>query len=205
MGTDTSQFAPYRRRMTYVHRDERPGFHHVVTRGNNQRRIFENDDDRWFFCITVDRIAKKYGWTVLAYCLMDNHYHLVLSIGELGLADGMCELNTAYAVNYNARHGRINHLFGKRYWNRYLRSHATVVNALRYVVQNPRRAGGTLPLEAYVWSSYGATIGVAYARMRLDRDQVLQFFGSTPERAIEEYRAYCAAVPLGSHVRRQPP
>src|SRR4051794_23897978 len=128
-GTDTSQFAPYRRRMSYVHRDERPAFHHVVTRGNNQRRIFENDDDRWFFCITVDRIAKKYGWTVLAYCLMDNHYHLVLSIGELGLADGMCELNTAYARNYNARHGRINHLFGKRYWNRYLRTHATVVNA----------------------------------------------------------------------------
>src|SRR3954470_23128579 len=84
-------------RVAYVHRDERPGFHHVVTRGNNQRRIFEDDVDRWFFCITVDRIAKKYGWSVLAYCLMDNHYHLVLEIGELGLSGGMCELNTACA------------------------------------------------------------------------------------------------------------
>jgi putative transposase len=191
--------------MSYVHRDERRGYHHVVTRGNNQRRIFEDDVDRWFFCITVDRIAKKHGWNVLAYCLMDNHYHLVLEIGELGLSGGMCELNTACALNYNARHGRINHLFGKRYWNRFLRTHATVVNALRYVVQNPRRAGGSLPLEAYVWSSYAATIGVAYARIRLDRDQVLQFFGRTPERAIEEYRMYCAAMPLGSHVHRQPP
>ena len=148
--------------MAYVHRDERAGFHHVVTRGNNRRRIFEDDVDRWFFCATVERVAKKYGWTILAYCLMDNHYHLVLTVGEQGLARGMCELNTACALNYNARHGRVNHLFGKRYWNRFLRTHATVVNALRYVVQNPRRAGGRRPLEAYVWASYAATIGVAY-------------------------------------------
>ena len=181
------------------------GFHHVVTRGNNRRRIFEDDVDRWFFCTTVERIAKKYGWTILAYCLMDNHYHLVLTVGEQGLAGGMCELNTACALNYNARHGRVNHLFGKRYWNRFLRTHATVVNALRYVVQNPRRAGGRRPLEAYVWASYAATIGVAYARIRLDRDQVLQFFGTRAERALEQYRAYCAAVPLGGHVQRQPP
>jgi putative transposase len=182
--------------MTYVPRDERPGFHHVVTRGNNKRRIFEDDDDRWFFCTTVERIAKKHGWTVLAYCLMDNHYHLVLEIGERGLSRGMDELNTAYAMNYNARHGRINHLFGKRYWNRFLRTTATVVNALRYVVQNPRRAGGRLPLEAYVWSSYAATIGVAYARIRLDGDLVLQFFGRNRRRALEEYQAYCATVPV---------
>jgi hypothetical protein len=80
-----------------------------------------------------------------------------------------------------------------------------VVNALRYVVQNPRRAGGSRPLEAYVWSSYAATIGVAYASLRLDRDQVLQYFGTTPERAIDEYRAYCAALPSTGHVPRQPP
>ena len=191
--------------MSYVHRDERPGFHHVVTRGNNKRRIYLDDEDRRFFCITVDRIAQKFGWTVLAYCLMENHYHLVLSVGERGLASGMCELNTSYAVRFNARHGRINHLFGKRYWNRYLRTDATVVNALRYVVQNPRRAGGSRPLEAYVWSSYAATIGVAYASLRLDRDQVLQYFGTTPERALDEYRAYCAALPSTGHVPRQPP
>jgi len=191
--------------MAYVHRDERAGYHHVVTRGNNKRRIYEDDVDRWYFCETVERVAKKYGWTILAYCLMGNHYHLVLRVGERGLAAGMCELNTACAVNYNGRHGRVNHLFGKRYWNRYLRTDATVVNALRYVVQNPRRAGGRLPLEAYVWASYAATIGIALARIRIDRDQVLQFFGTRLERAVEEYRAYCAAVPLGGHVRGQPP
>ncbi len=191
--------------MAYVHRDERAGYHHVVTRGNNKRRIYKDHVDRWFFCETVERIARKHGWTILAYCLMDNHYHLVLRVGERGLAGGMCELNTACALNYNTRHGRINHLFGKRYWNRYLKTDATVVNALRYVVQNPRRAGGTRPLEGYVWASYAATIGIASARINIDRDQVLRFFGTQPERALVEYRAYCAATPLGGHVPRQPP
>jgi hypothetical protein len=99
--------------VTYILRDEAPGFHHVVTRGNNKRRIFDNDHDRWFFCITVDRIAKKYGWTIVAYALMANHYHLIICVGDRGLSDGMCELNTGYAREYNVRHGRVNHLFGK--------------------------------------------------------------------------------------------
>ena len=80
-------------------RDESPGYHHVVTRGNNKRSIYLDDHDREFFCWTVIRIAKKYGWTVLAYCLMDNHYHLLISVGEKGLAGGMCELNSGYATH----------------------------------------------------------------------------------------------------------
>jgi REP element-mobilizing transposase RayT len=191
--------------VTYILRDEAPGFHHVVTRGNNKRRIFDNDHDRWFFCITVDRIAKKYGWTIVAYALMANHYHLIICVGDRGLSDGMCELNTGYAREYNVRHGRVNHLFGKRYWNRRIRTDASLLNTVRYVVQNPRRAGGSQPLESYVWTSYAATIGLAYAAIKLDRDTVLRLFGRYPQRAIDEFRAFCAATPLSGPVRWQPP
>lgn len=190
--------------MAYKLRDERPGYHHVVTRGNNKRVIYKTDEDRWFFCLTVDRVAKKHGWTIVAYCLMKNHYHLVIRVGDRGLAAGMCELNTAYACGFNARHGRINHLFGKRYWNRRIKTNASLMHAVRYVVQNPRRAGGSRPLEAYAWTSYAATIGLAFARMKLARDELLPFFGPTPARAVEEFRVFCSAVPLGGHVRRQP-
>jgi putative transposase len=191
--------------MAYKPRDERAGYHHVITRGNNKRVIYSSDEDRWFFCQTVDRVAKKHGWTILAYCLMKNHYHLVIRIGERGLAAGMCELNTAYAYAFNARHGRINHLFGRRYWNRRIKTQASLLNTVRYVVQNPKRAGGKRPLEAYVWTSYAATIGLAYARMKLARDELLPFFGRTPDRAVEAFRVFCAATPLGGHARRQPP
>jgi putative transposase len=193
------------RAVSYKPRDERPGYHHVVTRGNNKRVIYEDDEDRWFFCATVNRIAKKYDWSIVAYCLMRNHYHLVIQVRERGLAAGMCELNTAYAYGFNVRHGRVNHLFGKRYWNRRLKNEASFFNAIRYVVQNPRRAGGAKPLEAYVWSSYAATIGLAYARMRLARDELLPLFGRTPTQAVEEFRMFCSAVPLAARVRRQPP
>jgi REP element-mobilizing transposase RayT len=186
-------------------RDESPGYHHVVCRGNNKRAIYLDDRDRQFFCLTVTRIARKYGWTVLAYCLMENHYHLVLGVGDRGLARGMCELNTGYALAFNARHGRVNHLFGKRYWNRRIKTHASVLSTIRYVVQNPRRAGLPGPLEGFAWTSYAATIGLAYARIALARDEALAFFGSTPAHAVEEFRIFCSATPLAGHVRRQPP
>jgi REP-associated tyrosine transposase len=187
------------------HRDESPGFHHVVTRGNNKRDIFVDDADRDVFCQTVERVARRNEWTILAYCLMKNHYHLIISVGDKGLARGMCELNTAYACTFNARHGRINHLFGKRYWNRRICTDASLLNAIRYVVQNPRSAGGSRPLEAYAWSSYAATIGLAQAKIALARDELLPFFASTPARAVEEFRIYCSASGLARHVPRQPP
>jgi putative transposase len=191
--------------MAYKLRDERPGYHHVITRGNNKRVTYKNDEDRWSFCQTVDRIAKKHDWTIVAYCLMKNHYHLVIGVGDRGLAAGMCELNTAYACGFNARHGRINHLFGKRYWNRRIKTEASMRNAVRYVVQNPKRAGGSRPLEAYPWSSYAATIGLAFPRMKLALDELLPFFGRTPESAVEEFRIFCSATPLGGHRGWQPP
>jgi REP element-mobilizing transposase RayT len=191
--------------MAYKPRDERPGYHHVVTRGNNKRVIFEDDEDRWLFCLKVNRIAKKYDWTIVAYCLMKNHYHLVIRVGDKGLAAGMCELNTGYAYEFNVRHGRVNHLFGRRYWNRRIKTDASLLNTVRYVVQNPRRAGGSKPLEAYPWTSYAATIGLAYARIRLARDELLPFFANAPERAVEAFRVLCSSTPLGGHVRWQPP
>jgi putative transposase len=191
--------------VSYIPRDESPGYHHVVTRGNNRRLIFEADRDREFFCLHVGRIAKKYGWTIVAYCLMDNHYHLVILVGDKGLSNGMCELNTGYAVHFNAWHGRINHLFGKRFWSRRLRSEGALFNAVRYVVRNHVAAGGSHKLEAYRWSSYAATIGLAFADMKLARDELLEHFGRTPEQAIARFVEFCATpIPRG-HERWQPP
>jgi REP element-mobilizing transposase RayT len=186
-------------------RDESPGYHHVVTRGNNKRVIYVDDRDRVVFCLTVQRVARRHGWTVLAYCLMETHYHLLLSVGDKGLAAGMCELNTSYARMFNAHHGRVNHLFGKRYWNRRVKTDASVMNVIRYIVRNPRAAGGSKPLDEYRWTSYAATIGLAFADISLARDEALAFFGRTPERAIEMFRMFCFATGLTEHVRWQPP
>jgi putative transposase len=186
-------------------RDESPGYHHVVTRGNNKRTIYVDDRDRAFFSLTVTRIAQKYGWTVLAYCLMDNHYHLLISVGEKGLSDGMCELNSGYARTFNATHGRVNHLFGKRFWNRRIKTDASLWSVVRYIVQNPRAAGGEEPLEAYRWTSYAATLGLGLADIQLARHEVLRFFGRVHAEAVDTFRWFCSASAFGGPVRWQPP
>jgi len=181
--------------MTRALRNENPGFHHVVTRGNNKQSIYLEERDRMLFCLTVERVRKRYGWDVLAYVLMSNHYHLLLRIGESGLSDGMHDLNHCYAVTFNAQHGRINHLFGKRFWNRELTTEGSLQAAARYIVQNPRRAGLVATLGDYAWSSYRATVGLEFPHVTLDRDLLLALFGSTPSESVAAYTTFCENVP----------
>jgi putative transposase len=184
----------YRRCMGRPLRIEEPGLHHVVTRGNNKQPIFVDDRDRTLFCLTVARVVRRYDWRVLAYVLMRNHYHLLLAVGDLGLSRGMHDLNLAHACQFNVRHSRINHLFGKRYWNRYLQTEVSVRNVARYIVQNPRRAGSSEPLDAHPWSSYAPTVGRAFARIPLALDELLPYFGGTPAHAVAEYEEFCAVM-----------
>ena len=181
-------------------RDLYAGTHHVVARGNNKRAIYADDRDRALFCATVTRVVRRRGWSVLAYVLMRNHYHLLVSIPDDSLAVGMHQLNHSHAITYNVRHGRINHLFGKRYWSRRTSTDASLMAAARYIVQNPRRAGSRQPLEAHAWSSYAATVGLEHARIPLARDELLPFFGSTPATAIDAYREFCEYLPLSTEL-----
>jgi REP element-mobilizing transposase RayT len=186
-------FAPYDRTVPLPLRDESPGYHHVVTRGNNKRDIFEARADYEWFCTFALNIARRHDWAFLGYALMRNHYHFVLRVGEAGLAAGMCRLNSGYAAAFNTFHGRINHLFGRRYWNRRIESDAELMNVVRYVVQNPARAGSELPLDAYPWTSYAGTVARSFPPIPIARDELLPFFGRTPRSAVVAFEQYCRA------------
>jgi putative transposase len=184
--------------VSYRLRVQEPGIYHVGARGNNKRLIFLNRNDRILFLEALERISVKHAWTIHAYCLMRNHYHLVMGVGERGMSGGLCELNTAYALQFNRRHGRVNHLFGRRYWSDKLETDQRFLNTVRYVIQNPLRAGWKRSLERYEWSSYRSTLDLSFSPVTVEKDYVLTQFGPTPAAAREQFVDFCTTlVPKG--------
>jgi REP element-mobilizing transposase RayT len=170
------------------------GYYHVATRGNNRRHIYDDDRDRRYFLSLLRRIARRYGWSVYAYCLMGNHYHLVFQIEERGLSKGMCELNLGYALGYNIRHGRSNHLFGRRFWSEMITSNEYLLGACRYVVQNPIRAGLCASCEQWEWSSYRATVGLTTPEPFLAVKDVLSIATTPGPDPAATFREFCRTI-----------
>ena len=192
--------------MTYKPRDNRPGFHHVVTRGNNKQRIFFNNADRR--AVPSDSCAHRKSPRVEhlrvlphAQPLSPRPEHRRAGIVRRNVRAEHCVRTRFQQVS----HGRINHLFGRRYWSEYLADDRRVLNAVRYVVQNPRRAGRSGSLESYAWSSYAATIGLALSFAHLATGELLAFFGNGRDRAIARFVEFCDVHPPNGHARWQPP
>ena len=177
------------------------GYYHVSTRGNDKLPIFLGDLDRKLFLFGLHLVSRRFGWTVYAYSLMTNHYHLLLQLSDGGLSRGMCELNGRYALGFNARHGRSNHVFGRRFWSDLIEDDSRLLTCSRYVVMNPVRAGLRADVGSWPWSSYRACAGLEHAPAFLATGALLEVLDSQPLRAQAAYRSY---VSEGS-VQRQPP
>ena len=177
------------------------GYYHVCTRGNDRRPIFVSEDDRTLFLLGLQRTVRRYGWMIHAYCLMTNHYHLLLQITERGLSRGMCELNGRYALAFNARHGHSNHVFGRRFWSDLIEDNSRLLTCSRYIVLNPVRAGLRADAAAWRWSSFRACAGLVHAPAFLAIGPLLEVFSSDPIEAQAAYRSFVS----DGHVQRQPP
>lgn len=151
--------------------------YHVGSRGVEKRPIFDRGPrDREYFLGLVASIVQKYGWQVHAYCLMGNHFHLVLDTPGANLSAGMRYLKGEYAQWLNAVAGREGALFERRFWARIALSEAYVLELARYIVLNPVRAGLVRAPEDWAWSSYAATVGLA-ARPAFLATGMLDVFG----------------------------
>ena len=134
------------------------GLFHVATRGVAKMPIYHDDNDRRNFLSLLALVVQDYEWTCQAFCLMTNHYHLVLEATREDLSDGMQILNGDYAQGFNDKYGRWGHLFGDRFWSRSLHEDE-LEHVCLYVMENPVRAGLCEAIADWPWSACRFELG----------------------------------------------
>jgi REP element-mobilizing transposase RayT len=140
--------------MPRAERDVQPGIHHASTHSVWTSVLFRDDIDRVNFLIDLARIAAKYGWTIIAFCLLTTHYHVLAETQDESLAIGMQELNFRHAIRFNTRHKLRGHVVDGRYWNQRIQSESHLLAAFRYIARNALEAGLCASPADWPWCSY---------------------------------------------------
>lgn len=161
--------------------------YHVTALGDRRESIFEDDGDRQLFLEILANTIRQFNWICHAWCLMGNHYHLLIQTPDGNLSKGMRQLNGVYTQSSNRRHHRVGHVFQGRFKGILADSDAYLLELSRYLVLNPVRAGMVASPEAWAWSSYRAYIGEAPLPQWLTVGAVLSQFGGRRHEAQGQY------------------
>ncbi|MEW5746485.1 MAG: transposase [Nitrospirota bacterium] len=161
--------------------------YHVTTRGNERKPVFLDKEDRHLFLNLLQKVNERFHWLCHAYCLMDNHYHLVIETPEGNLSKGMRQLNGVYTQAFNKRRDRCGHIFQGRYKAVIIQKESHLLEVSRYVVLNPVRAGAVKSPERWPWSSYRATAGMEQPHAALTTEWILGQFAKTRRTAGRKY------------------
>lgn len=166
--------------------------YHVTSRGDRRDDIYECDDDRIDFLSLLGDVCDTFNWVCHAYCLMDNHYHLLIETPDANLSKGMRQLNGVYTQNFNRRHSRVGHVFQGRYKAIHVEREAYLLELARYIVLNPVRARMVRQVQQWPWSSYRITIGQAPSQPWLNTEWLLAAFAKRKSTAIKRYKKFVA-------------
>jgi len=164
--------------------------YHITSRGNARGDIYRDDEDRRVFLDLLDRSCERHAWVCHAYCLMPNHYHLLIGTSQPTLSKGMKYVNGIYTQRFNRRHHRVGHVLQGRFKAILVHSEAYLLELSRYIVLNPVRAKLVRSAKDWPWSSYRATAGLATSHPCLTVDWVLSEFGKKKREACEQYRVF---------------
>ncbi len=167
--------------------------YHVTSRGDRQEDIYDDDDDRQLFLSVMASVCESCNWICHAYCLMSNHYHLLVETPDANLSRGMRQLNGVYTQTFNRRHGRVGHVFQGRYKAILVDRENYLLELSRYIALNPVRAGMVASAKDWPWSSYRATIGQTKKPDYLNTEWLLAAFAKRKSVAIERYKEFVAA------------
>lgn len=159
-------------------RIEYPGaVYHIASRGNRRGGIFLDEEDRKVFLAILEETIRRFNVSCHAYCQMGNHYHLILETAEANLCRAMRHINGVYTQAFNRKHRKCGHLFQGRYSAVLIQKSSHLLEASRYVVLNPVRAGLAAAPGDWAWSSYRATAGMVVKPEWLTITWLLEQFG----------------------------
>ena len=171
-------------------------YYHVINRGNNQENIFLNDRDRQKFIEYLEKASERYSIVIHTYCLMSNHFHLLVETAEPNLSVAMQWLNVSYATYFNRKRGRHGHLFQGRFKAILVEADEYLKYLSRYIHLNPVRAMMVSAASKYKWSSYSYFIGKKKPPGFIETDWILSSFGKNKKEAQKNYKDFVEGVDI---------
>jgi putative transposase len=172
-------------------RIEYPGaFYHVTSRGNQKQAIFLSEEDRTYFLKCLGDACDKFQSIIHVYCLMENHYHLLIETPRGHLSRIVHSINTTYSVYFNKKHDRCGHLFQGRFKAILVQAEEYAREVGPYVHLNPVRAGLVDSPEEYDWSNFREYLGTMPSRPWTSTTLILSAFGTAPSIARPAYFEY---------------
>lgn len=165
--------------------------YHVTSRGNARADVYLDNADRERFLDVLGMVVSRYNWLCHAYCLMDNHYHLLIETPDGNLSQGMRQLNGIYTQKFNRRHKQVGHIFQGRFKAILVEKETHLLELCRYVVLNPVRAGMVPSPQRWRWSSFKPTCTVSGEKQKfLTTEWILSQFSETKAEARRKYREF---------------
>ena len=166
--------------------------YHVTSRGDRREDIYLTDNDRNAFLKILGEVCERYNWIVHAYCLMDNHYHILIETPDGNLSKGMRHLNGVYTQYFNRTHKRVGHVYQGRYKAIIIQKENYLLEVARYIVLNPVRAYMVRTENDWQWSSYRSTLGHSRPPVWLNTNWIIAHFSKNQSTARERYRRFVA-------------
>jgi REP element-mobilizing transposase RayT len=164
--------------------------YHVTARGHRQEDIHLSDQDRLDFLSILEQVCDRFNWLIHAYCLMDNHYHLLVETPDGNPGKGMRQLNGVYTQTSKRTHGKVGHVFQGRYKAIIVQKETYLLELARYIVLNPVRTRMVRQAKSWPWSSYLDTAGYRESPGWLTTDWLLAAFAKHKSIAMEKYREF---------------
>lgn len=164
--------------------------YHITSRGNAQENIYLFDTDREVFLSVLNDVYNKFDWHFHAYCLMSNHYHLLVETPRPNISKGMQYLNGVYTQRFNCMHNRVGHVFQGRFKSIIVEKESYLLELARYIILNPVRAHMVSSPAEWIWSSYLATAGQISPPRWLSIDWLLAVYGDCKKTSMSQYQKF---------------